>query len=202
MKTIHPADAHERPMDYLDQLCREFPRIFACGGTQADVDTLFGGVATALKAGLEVSLGTDVEIRMFPLPEGPWAHDYEPEEDLPFDLAKAGVDLTDARPDFRMGDALGLIFVPDTTSAGWQRWNPAAGPAPKPADGHMVVTLVLLSSDGKEVTFCRLREIFGRDKSLRAPLYKPAVKLAPASAAESAHLVDTLRSLLGSGEES
>ena len=41
----------------------------------------------------------------------------------------------------------------------------------------------------------------GKDKSLRGPLYKPAMQMAPASAAESANLVGTLRSLLGSEGE-
>jgi hypothetical protein len=66
----------------------------------------------------------------------------------------------------------------------------------------MLVTLVLLRTDSPEVTVCHLREIFGRDKSLRGPLYKPAMKLAPASAAESARLVVTLRSLLATSQAS
>ena len=201
MQTIQPTAAADSPADYLDQLYMELPRLFANGGTQADVDTVFGGVGTALKGALDVPHGTDLDIRMFPLPYG-WAPDYEPDRDLAFDLADAGVDLADPRPEFRFGDWLGLIFVPAAAAGRWQRWNPAAGPAPKPANGHMLVTLLLLRTGNPEVTVCHLREIFGRDKSLRGPLYKPAMKLAPASAAESARLVVTLRSLLAMGEAS
>jgi hypothetical protein len=201
MQTIQPTAAADSPADYLDQLYMELPRLYANGGTQADVEAVFGGVGTALHGALDVPHGTDVDIRMFPLPYG-WAPDYEPDRGVAFDLAHAGVDLTDPRPEFRFGEWLGLILVPAAEAGRWQRWNPATGPAPKPADGHMLVTLVLLRTDSPEVTVCHLREIFGRDKSLRGPLYKPAMKLAPASAAESARLVVTLRSLLATSQAS
>ena len=64
----------------------------------------------------------------------------------------------------------------------------------------MLLTLVLLRDGGTDATVCQLREVFGRDRSLRGPLYKPALQLAPANAAESAHILDTLRALLAGSE--
>lgn len=199
MKPIPPETAADTPADYLDQLYLELPRLFTKGGTQADVDTVFGALGIALQGALEVPHGMDVDLRMFPLPYG-WAPDHDTDRDHAFDLAAAGVDLADPRPDFQHGEAFGLIFVP-APDGSWQRWSPASGPAPKPKDGHMLVTVVLLRAGGTEATICQMREVFGKDKSLRAPLYKPAMQIAPASAAESANLVGTLRSLLGTGEE-
>ena len=195
MKPIPPNAAADTPADYLDQLYLELPRLFTKGGTQADVDNVFGALGVALHGALEVPNGGYVELRMFPLPYG-WAPDYEEKRDHAFDLGNAGIDPADPRPDFRHGDRLGLIFVPGG-DGGWQRWSPASGPAPTPKDAHMLLTVVLLLEGSAEATVVQLREVFGKDKSLRSPLYKPAVKLAPASAAESANLVGTLRSLLG-----
>ena len=200
MQTIPPAAAADTPADYLDQLYLELPRLFTKGGTQGDVDTVFGALAVALHGALDVPQGAYVELRMFPLPYG-WAPDYEPKRERAFDLANAGIDLADPRPDFRHGEALGLIFVPGV-DGGWQRWSPASGPAPKPKDAHMLLSLVLLRAGSADATVVQLREVFGKDKSLRSTLYKPAMKLAPASAAESANLVGTLRSLLSAGEAS
>ena len=199
MNPIPPDAAAEIPADYLDQLYLELPRLFTKGGTQADVDRVFGALGVALLGALEVPEGAYVQIRMFPLPYG-WAPTYEPTRDHAFDLSAVGVDLADARAAFQHGDALGLIFVPGG-EGGWQRWSPANGPAPKPKDGHMLVTVVLLRAGSAVATVVQLREVFGKDKSLRGPLYKPAIQLAPASAAESANLVGTLRSLLGSEGE-
>lgn len=200
MKPIPPDAAADTPADYLDQLYLELPRLFTTGGTQADVETVFGALGVALNGALEVPHGGYVELRMFPLPYG-WAPDYEPKRDHAFDLGNAGIDLADPRPDFQHGDGLGLIFVP-SVDGGWQRWSPANGPAPKPKDAHMLLTVVLLQPGNAEATVVQLREVFGKDKSLRSPLYKPAMKLAPASAAESANLVGTLRTLLATGEAS
>lgn len=200
MKPIPPDVASDTPADYLDQLYLELPRLFTTGGTQAEVDTVFGALGVALHGALDVPHGGYVELRMFPLPYG-WAPDYEPKRDRAFDLANAGIDLADPRPEFEFGDALGLIFVPGG-DGGWQRWSPASGPAPKPKDAHMLLTVVLLRACSAEATVVQLREVFGKDRSLRSPLYKPAMNLAPASAAESANLVGTLRSLLGSSEAS
>lgn len=199
MKHIPPDAAADTPADYLDQLYLELPRLFTKGGTQADVDAVFGALGTALHGALEVPHGAYVQLRMFPLPYG-WAPVYEPTREHAFDLAAAAVDLADPRPDFRHGDSLGLIFVPGG-EGGWRRWSPATGPAPKPKDAHMLVTVVLLRQGSNEATVVQLREVFGKDKSLRGPLYKPAMQMAPASAAESANLVGTLRSLLGSEGE-
>jgi hypothetical protein len=197
VKPIPPDAAADTPADYLDQLYLELPRLFTKGGTQADVDTVFSALGTALRGALEVPHGNAVELRMFPLPYG-WAPDYDP--DFTFDLADAGADLADPRPDFRHGEDVGLIFVP-AADGGWRRWSPADGPAPKPKDAHMRVVVVLLRAGSTEATVVQCREVFGKDKSLRGPLYKPAMKLAPASDAESANLVGTLRSLLGSEGE-
>ena len=199
MQTLPPEAASASPADYLDQLYLELPRLFANGATQADVDTLFGGLRAAFEGALDVPLGVDVDIRMFPPPLG-WVPDYDDDRERAFDLADTGVDLADPRPDFRAGDTFGLIFVPATAGTGWQRWNPASGPAPRPRDGHMLLTLVLLRDGGTDATVCQLREVFGRDRSLRGPLYKPALQLAPANAAESAHILDTLRALLAGSE--
>lgn len=196
---VLPAAAAEAPADYLDQLYLELPRLFANGGTQEQVTTLFGGLAAALEGALDTPHGENAEIRMFPLPWG-WAPDHGKEHDVAFNLADAGVELADPHPDYQHGDSLGLLFVPDA-NGGWQRWNPASGPAPKPKDGHMRVAVVLLRAGSDGATVCLLREVFGRDKSLRAPLYKPAMNLAPASPSESAHLMVTLRSLLATGME-
>lgn len=200
VKTIPPSDAADSPADYLDQLYLELPRLFTKGGTQAEVDTVFGALGSALQGALEVPHGIDVDLRMFPLPYG-WAPDHEPDRDHAFDLAAVGVDLADPRPDFQHGDGLGMIFVP-AGGGRWQRWSPANGPAPKPNDGHMLVTPVLLRAGSTEATICQMREVFGNDKSLRRPLYKSAMQLAPASPSESAHLVGTLRSLLATDRES
>ncbi len=199
MQTIPPSAAAETPADYLDQLYLELPRLFANGGTRADVETVFGGLGTALMGALDVPLGADLDLRMFPLPWG-WAPDYDADRDRDFDLADAGIDLANPRPEFRFGDWLGLLFVPAASGDGWQRWSPADGPAPKPKDGHMLVTLVLLREGSPGATVCQLREVFGRDRSLNGPLYKPALQLAPANAAESTHLLDTLRALLAGSE--
>lgn len=196
VKPIPPDAAADTPADYLDQLYLELPRLFTKGGTQADVDAVFGALGTALNGALEVPHGAYVQLRMFPLPYG-WAPVYEPTREHAFDLAAAAVDLAAPRPDFRHGDSLGLIFVPGS-EGGWRRWTPANGPAPKPRDAHMLVTVLLLREGSPEATIVQLREVFGKDKSLRGPLYKPAMQMAPASAAESANLVGTLRSLLGS----
>ncbi len=201
VKTIHPADAADSPADYLDQLYLELPRLFTRGGSEDDVVTLFGGVGVALAGALDVPHGADLDLRMFPLPYG-WAPDYQPKRSAAFDFAAAGVDLADPEPEVRFGDWSGLLFVPAGKPGSWQRWNPARGPAPKPKDGHMLVTLVLLRAGSTEATICQMREVFGNDKSLRRPLYKPAMQLAPASPSESAHLVGTLRSLLATDEES
>jgi hypothetical protein len=123
-----------------------------------------------------------------------------PREAVDDALVEAGVDLGDPRPDFRVGDGCGLLFVPATSEPGWQRWSPTQGPAPKPKDGHILVTLVLLRDGREGATVCQIREVYGRDKSLRGPLYKPAIRLAPANNAESARLLDTLRALLAGGE--
>jgi hypothetical protein len=199
MLIVLPANAAETPADYLDQLYLELPRLFANGGTQEQVTTLFGGLAAALEGALDTAHGENAEIRMFPLPWG-WAPDHGKADAVAFDLAAAGVDLADPRPDYLHGDSLGLLFVPDA-GGGWKRWNPANGPAPKPKDGHIRVAVVLLRAGSDGATVCQMREVFGRDKSLRAPLYKPAMTLAPASASESAHLMVTLRSLLSTGME-
>jgi len=196
---IPPDAAADSPADYLDQLYLELPRLFTKGGTQADVDHLFGALGVALHGALEVPSGGYVELRMFPLPYG-WAPDYDEKRDHAFDLGNADIDPADPRPDFRHGDRLGVIFVPGE-DGGWRRWSPASGPAPKPKDAHMLLTVVLLLEGSADATVVQLREVFGKDKSLRSPLYKPAMKLAPASDAESANLVGTLRSLLGAGEE-
>jgi hypothetical protein len=201
VKTISPSNAADCPADYLDQLYLELPRLFAIGGTEDDVVTVFGAVGTALEGALEVPHGRSLELRMFPLPYG-WAPDYEPKRTAAFDRAAVAADLSDPDPEFRFGDWTGLLFVPAPATGGWQRWNPARGPAPKPKDGHMLVTLVLLRAGSAEATVCQMREVFGNDKSLRRPLYKPAMKLSPASPTESAHLVGTLRSLLATDEES
>lgn len=199
MKTIPPAAAAETPADYLDQFYLEFPRLFANGGTQPDVDTVFGGLGAAFEAALDVPFGVDLDLRVFPPPWG-WVPDYDGERDVGFDLAAVGVDLSDPRPAFRTEDGCGLLFVPATSGTGWQRWSPTHGPAPKPKDGHMLVTLVLLRDGRAGATVCQIREVYGRDKSLRGPLYKPAIQLAPATHAESTRLVDTLRALLAGGK--
>jgi hypothetical protein len=199
MQIIPPSAAADSPADYLDQLYLELPRLFTEGGTQAEVDTIFGGLSAAFEGALDVPFGVDLDIRMFPLPWG-WVPDYDGDRDVGFDLVEAGVDLGDPRPDFRVGDGCGLLFVPATSEPGWQRWSPTQGRAPKPKDGHILVTLVLLRDGREGATVCQIREVYGRDKSLRGPLYKPAIRLAPANNAESARLLDTLRALLAGGE--
>ena len=124
------------------------------------------------------------------------------EDDVVTLFAAVGVDLADPEPEVRFGDWSRLLFVPAAEPGTWQRWNPAHGPAPKPRDGHLLVTLVLLLAGSTEATNRQMREVFGNDKSLRRPLYQSAMQLAPASPAESAHLVGTLRSLLATDEES
>lgn len=195
MQAIPPSDAADTPNGYIDQLYRGLPRMFSRGGSREEVTALLGGLAPALERTLGAPLGPNVGLRLFAQPWG-WAPDDEP---VAVDPTAFRVNPADPDPDFSWADGHGLIFVP-APEGRWLRWDPTAGPAPQPADGHMVVMLLLVRRDGQDVTICQVREVFGRDRSLDQPLYKPALRLVPANAAESAHLMGTLRALLGTKE--
>ena len=193
MQTTPAIDHEERPLACFNHLYRELPRLFATGGTQAQVDALFGGLAPALQRALGVSPGASVGLRLFAEPWG-WA----PEVD-PVDLDRTDLAPDAAAPCFTVSEWSGVLLVPDA-DGGWRRWCPVDGPAPKPADGHMRV-LVALSREGSDlITLCRIREVYGREKATDTPLYKSSLSLVPASPSESEHLMVTLRSLLATGK--
>lgn len=192
MQTTPTIDTEERPLACFNHLYRELPRLFARGGTQAQVDTLFGSLAPALQGALGVTPGTSVGLRLFAEPWG-WAPEVEP-----VDVDRTSLAL-DAAPCFTVGEWSGVLLVPET-DGGWRRWNPVDGPAPSPADGHMRVLVALARQGSDLTTLCRIREVYGRDKAHDAPLYKPILALGPASPSESDHLLLTLRSLLAAGK--
>ena len=194
MQTTPAIDHEARPLACFNHLYRDLPRLFATGGTQAEVDALFGGLSPALQGALGVTPGASVGLRLFAEPWG-WA----PEAGPPVDVDRAALALDVAAPCFTFGEWSGALLVPDG-DGGWQRWSPVDGPAPKPADGHMRVLVALSREAGDQPTLCRFREVYGRDRGFDAPLYKPSVSLAPASPSESHHLMITLRSLLATGK--
>lgn len=193
MQTTPVIDHEARLLACFNHLYRDLPRLFATGGTQAEVDTLFGGLAPALQGALGVTPGASVGLRLFAEPWG-WAP-----EVAPVDVDRAALALDHKAPCFTVGEWSGVLLVPDA-DGGWRRWSPVDGPAPKPADGHMRVLVALPREAGDPPTLCRIREVYGRDKALDTPLYKPSLTLVPASPSESEHLMFTLRSLLATGK--
>lgn len=193
---LHPVDASTAPADYLDQLYLALPRLYAEGASADEVTRVLGGLGDALEHAVDVGPGADLDLRMFPLPFG-WAPEVAPRRAVTFDV---DTDRADPHPAFAVGAWRGFLWVPDPHAGGWRRWDPAAGPGPRPPDGHVCVTVVLFRDGAAEPTICQLREVFGRDRSLRRPLYKPAMTVETASPTATAHLIETLRSLLGTRE--
>lgn len=193
MQTTPVIDHDARPLACFNRLYRKLPRLFARGGTQAEVDALFGGLASALQSALSVSPGAIVGLRLFAEPWG-WAP-----EAGPVDVDREALALDDAAPCFTVGEWSGVLLVPDA-DGGWRRWSPVDGPAPRPNDGHMRVVVALSREGGDLPTLCRIREVYGREKATDTPLYKSSLTLVPASPSESEHLMFTLRSLLATGK--
>lgn len=189
MQTTPAIDHEARPLACFNHLYRDLPRLFANGGTQAEVDALFGGLAPALQGALGVTPGASVGLRLFAEPWG-WAPEVET-----VDVDRTALALDDAAPCFAVGEWSGVLLVPDA-DGGWRRWSPVDGAAPMPADGRMRVLVALSRQGGDRPTLCRIREVYGRDKATDTPLYKPSLSLVPASPSESEHLMFTLRSLL------
>lgn len=189
MQTTSAIHHEDRPLACFNHIYRELPRLFARGGTQVEVDALFGGLAPALQGALGVSPGASVGLRLFAEPWG-WAPEAEP-----VDVDRTDLALDAAVPCFAVGDWSGVLLVPNA-DGGWRRWSPVDGPAPEPADGHMRVLVALSREGGDPPMLCRIREVYGRDKATDTPLYKSSLRLVPASPSESEHLMITLRSLL------
>ena len=103
MQTTPAIDHEARPLACFNHLYRDLPRLFATGGTQAEVDALFGGLSPALQGALGVTPGASVGLRLFAEPWG-WA----PEAGPPVDVDRAALALDVAAPcftfDFSMSD--------------------------------------------------------------------------------------------------
>ena len=197
---LHPADTATAPADYLDQLYLTLPRLYAEGASAEEVARVFGGLGDALERTLDLAPGDDLELRLFPLPFG-WAPEFAPRRARTVEVAELQVDAADPHPAFVVGAWRGFLFVPaPAASGGLRRWDPTVGPGPRPLDGHVCVTVVLFRDGVVEPAICQLREVFGRDRSLRRPLYKPAMTVEAASPTATAHLLGMLRSLIGTRE--